>query len=426
MNLLVYFLANVIFFSKLSVALVPPKSFSISSRNTINDDTPTQVDIEKDDITGGYLQNKQFSLNRRSFLPILLGTTTLPAASVVAVDEPGMSTTAAVGVLPSTRNRLQKTLDGWNPSNIVSTDLGKSRIVEASELSPLSPGIPNPFFSSSSSENELYYPSFLFGSWNVTSTLKRKMYPYGPDLVPSNSLLQGSPRNRLEKVGDTTSYDLHFFSPISQNKKDEDSVIINIDDSLGTTSSSKKGNNNNNNNSNRVIGDRRYNSISVSKAYKQLTPVQEVDWDYIKDPTRLTIYFGSGLLSEDMMPLGQRRGEVYITTRQTSSSSSSYCAAERSRSILVAPGNVIVSDNEYITEYVQIDKDHVKAISRIAVYLTPNPNSREGVLWQQISGKAVAFFDYEMDMIRQQGGGVDGQSFCVEDPTGVKQCGVFR
>lgn len=37
----------------------------------------------------------------------------------------------------------------------------------------------------------------------------------------------------------------------------------------------------------------------------------------------------------------------------------------------------------------------------IAVYFTPNPNSQEGILWQQVGRKAVAFFDYEIDMKRK-------------------------
>ena len=33
--------------------------------------------------------------------------------------------------------------------------------------------------------------------------------------------------------------------------------------------------------------------------------------------------------------------------------------------------------------------------------MTPNPNSREGLLWQSVGGKAVAFFDYDIDLRRK-------------------------
>jgi hypothetical protein len=62
------------------------------------------------------------------------------------------------------------------------------------------------------------------------------------------------------------------------------------------------------------------------------------------------------------------------------------------------------------------------------VYLTPNPNSREGVLWQQVSGKAVAFYDYEFEMkrnleeFRQSDTGETVFRPCVETPKDVIQC----
>ena len=56
--------------------------------------------------------------------------------------------------------------DGWSAPVELATTLGSSRIL-ANELSPLQQN--NPFAS-----RELYYPSFFFGSWNVTTTLKAK------------------------------------------------------------------------------------------------------------------------------------------------------------------------------------------------------------------------------------------------------------
>ena len=74
-----------------------------------------------------------------------------------------------------------------------------------------------------------------------------------------------------------------------------------------------------------------------------------------------------------------------------------------------------------------VDADSIHAISRIAVYLTPNPNSREGVLWQQVGGRAVAFYDYELEMKRFKeevtlSDGSDVMKSCVLTPQNVKQC----
>lgn len=297
----------------------------------------------------------------------------------------------------------------WKPPFPLKTNLGKERI-EAKQLSPLGQ-IPLPF-----SEQELYYAPFLFGTWNVKATLKRKSFPFGTSVLPSASLLEGSPRNREEKVGDTASYEMHYFSTLADTVSNQ--MTVNL--GLGVPKP-------------KIIADRAANAISVSKGYRQLAPVQEVDWDYRKDPTKVTLRFSAGAVTDDMRPIGQRRGEVYFTARSSeggfddTTGSKTYCTAERCRAVTLAPGNVIVSDSETITEFRQIDDDHVAAFSRIAVYLTPNPNSREGILWQQVGGKAVAFYDYELDMtrIKESFTMKDGSTMeraCVQTPKDVVQC----
>lgn len=302
---------------------------------------------------------------------------------------------------------FEETFPEWK-SPTLRTKLGSSRM-DSRSLSPLQQG---PF----ASQNELYYPSFLFGSWKIEATLKRKLYPFGKDFVPSKSLIEGSPRNRNEQVGSTTSFEIHNF--LLQN---DDNKNPNYNQNVDLSNPQSK-----------IITDRRYNTISMSRAYQQLTPVEEVGWDYRSDPTRLTLRFGAAPLSDDMRPLGQRRGEVYFTARQMESSKdgSAFCTAERSRSITVGPGTVIAADQETITEYQKGDNDDtVAAFSRIAVYLTPNPNSREGVLWQQVGGNAVAFFDYDWKMTRitNEATSIDNQSngvsrVCVTTPKEVLQC----
>ena len=138
-------------------------------------------------------------------------------------------------------------------------------------------------------------------------------------------------------------------------------------------------------------------------------------------------------MADDLRPLGQRRGEVFFTARASeegvdeSSGELTFAAAERSRAVTLAPGNVIVSDSETITEFRKVDDDHVTAISRVAVYLTPNPNSREGILWQQVGGKSIAFFNYELQMTRNKESVVmdDGSKIeraCVKTPKDSIQC----
>uniref|UniRef100_A0A7S4AB41 DUF6816 domain-containing protein n=1 Tax=Pseudo-nitzschia australis TaxID=44445 RepID=A0A7S4AB41_9STRA len=267
-----------------------------------------------------------------------------------------------------------KRSDGWkeSPPRLL-TQLGISRIAAAADESPSSSKSITPLQQSLSpfSDRELYYPSSFAGEWSVTSTLQQKIFPYGPDFVPSRSLVEGSPRNRGEQVGDSTSYAVRYMSD-----------------------------------SEKTINDRAFNLVSMSRSYQQMSPViaDSIVWNSKKDPTRLT--YQTEPIAADMRPVGPRKAEVYLTARKTEESTSGeqqiFAAAERGRTITVGTGSVSANDQEIITEFRTIDGDTMRAISRIAVYLTPNPNSREGVLWQQVNGKAVAFYDYEMVMERKK------------------------
>lgn len=83
-------------------------------------------------------------------------------------------------------------------------------------------------------------------------------------------------------------------------------------------------------------------------------------------------------------------------------------------------------DTETITEYRFVEgmnDNKINAICRIAVYLTPNPNSKEGILWQEVNGKAVGFYDYELNMERiiEDTGENIGKS-CIMAPDRSVQC----
>lgn len=311
-------------------------------------------------------------------------------------------------LIPGTQVPYRPTGEGldWTPPTPLTTSLANSRI-GAKELYPLSPKLV-PF-----ADQELYYPRWMFGSWNVTATLKRKIFPYGTEVVPSRSLVEGSPRNREEAVGSSrVTYELHYYSTLANSLQNK--VTVNL--GLGVPQS-------------RIILDRAFSARSISQAYQQVATVQDVEWDPRKDSTRITLYYGVGPLTADMRPLGERRTEIYITARDSESNDDQtvYCTSERSRIVQLSQGNVVVSDTESTTEYTFVDDNLITVVSRIAVYLTPNPNSREGVLWQQVGGKAVAIYDYEMQMVRNLEtfvgeNGKEVTKACVLTPKDVIQC----
>jgi hypothetical protein len=329
----------------------------------------------------------------------MMGATAASALAISGQTSPASAAEASVSSYLPIRPGSNATYDPvtvgeWSDMPELQTTLGQARI-GSNEIWPFSQGL------SLLTDKELYYNPFLFGAWNVTATLKRKIFPFGTSYLPSSSLVEGSPRNRQEEVGHSCTYEQRYFSTLANTLSNQ--ITVN----LGTGVPQSK-----------IIQDRAFNMVSMSKAYQQLTPVQQVDWDYQKEPTRLLLDYGAPV-ADDMRPLGRRRATVYINGRtRVESPQGNSCVLEQTRSVLQAPGTVVVSDSETTTEYHQISDNYVVAVSRVAVFLSPNPNSREGVLWEQVGGRAVGLYDYYLDMHRIP------ESFTLEDGTVVQKACV--
>lgn len=281
-----------------------------------------------------------------SSLPLtLLTPLSLPPLQASAATSDSYTTspsTISRPPIPGARIQYNPTGEGlsYTPPSPLLTTLGCSRI-GARELSPLTPSLV-PF-----QPQELYYPQWMFGSWNVTAVLKRKTFPYGVEVLPSSSLVEGSPRNRHEQLGDGGStYEIHYYSTLPPTLSNQ--VTTNL--GLGIPKS-------------KIILDRAFAAKSISEAYQQVVPVNEVEWDPSADPTRITLNYNAGLISQDLRPLGPRRTEVYITARDSESDEKKniYCTSEASRIVQLSAGNVITSDTETTTEYALLDDNTITA-----------------------------------------------------------------
>ena len=317
-------------------------------------------------------------------------------------DAQAADTTPPPSFIPDSSVQYPSTEEEWSPP--LSTNLAASRI-GAKELSPLVPS-KSPF-----SPQEVYYPQWMFGSWNVTAVLKRRIFPYGVSVLPSTLLVDGTPLNPNERVGDNgVQYALHFYSTLADTISNQ--VTVNL--GLGVPQS-------------KVILDRGHAAISRSKAYHQqqehAPTIQEVQWDPRQDPTRMTLLYDG-----ERPEIGERRTEIYSMARNVDQTVNDdghevYCTSERGRIVTTqSPGNVVVSDMEVTTEYTLLNENTISAISRLAVYnLTPNPP-------KQARGKAVALYDYEMSIKRNLETFVDSTSgrtverACVLTPKDFIQC----
>ena len=70
--------------------------------------------------------------------------------------------------------------------------------------------------------------------------------------------------------------------------------------------------------------------------------------------------------------------------------------------MLLAQGrSVTISDAETINVFELQTDGRVRARQRVLRFLTPNPNSQEGALWQEARGRAVALLDYDLELERR-------------------------
>jgi hypothetical protein len=61
-----------------------------------------------------------------------------------------------------------------------------------------------------------------------------------------------------------------------------------------------------------------------------------------------------------------------------------------------------VSDSETLLSLQQESPGKLLGRQRVASYLVPNPNSREGVLYMDVGPSAIAVFDWDVTWTRTQ------------------------
>ena len=106
------------------------------------------------------------------------------------------------------------------------------------------------------------------------------------------------------------------------------------------------------------------------------------------------------------------RAEVYINWRRKSTphaDTAVFAFAEATRTVFLAQGREqpSITDAETICTFEREgsgggsgDRNIVAARQRVLRYLTPNPNTAEGVLWSETGGRAVASLEYELRLVR--------------------------
>ena len=98
--------------------------------------------------------------------------------------------------------------------------------------------------------------------------------------------------------------------------------------------------------------------------------------------------------------LGPSRAEIYINSRlqsEPSGAADAFAFTESTRTVVLGANRAVaLSDAETLNVFTREAGGAVLARQRIMRYLSPNPNSAEGLLWQEAQGRAVALLDYEL------------------------------
>ena len=150
-----------------------------------------------------------------------------------------------------------------------------------------------------------------------------------------------------------------------------------------------------------VVSDRCANLRAVQDAAAGYARVQEVRYEKSAQAQLKVSYSPFG--ANGTYP-GPSRAEIYIQWRRQMAPSGevdTFAFAEATRTVLLAQQrSVTLSDAETLCRFVRTSPTSVAAKQRVLRYLTPNPNSNEGLLWQEAGGRAVAVLDYELNLQR--------------------------
>lgn len=212
----------------------------------------------------------------------------------------------------------------------------------------------------------LFLPPFLFGTWNATLCLKSIDLPLGERFVPPQ-VLRSLNAVEMEKP---TSFLLRFYSTLPDTTENTLRVT------LGEVPKSE------------VVPDRVYNTRSVLDAFYGYPAVGEIDYDLARNPLKMDVAFAT--MGPDMKPLPSRRQQLLFNNLQSERvrPDDLFVCSEYVRTVTVGPGRrVTVTDSETLSQYELVKEGRIEGKQRVALYLTPNPNTAEGALFFETNNK---------------------------------------
>ncbi len=251
-------------------------------------------------------------------------------------------------------------------------------------------------------QRQLYYPSWLFGEWRVTSTLKAFTTPRGERFVPGRAAEAAA-----EDLNKPVTFAARFYSTLPDTRENGLRVALGL---LPRDA---------------IIADRAFNTESLTNASIAAAPgtppdappaVRAVEYDPRESPDALRVTYTGG-----------RRAELFLSGMRTDPvpEDGAYAppvfrTAECSRQTTVGARSVDVRDYQILSRFERLSPSRVRMRQRVGIYLTA-----QAPLYFEAINVAVAIYDYDLEMERvQTPSGQEGAPplTCVPTPKDVTQC----
>ncbi len=204
---------------------------------------------------------------------------------------------------------------------------------------------------------DLIYPDWFAGTWQVASTLIDQVAPLAPDLVTpgfaANETLIGQPFLFRVRFQLQTNF---LVKPLSLPRQTAAAIVA----------------------------DRAFNGAEIAQAYLGEKTVQKVEVDPQNPNRQLTIL------------KGDRRLISTVTGRaQAQPKPDQFFSSELTQQQFQSSEQIYLNRVETTTDYQQLDSDHVTANQVTAIYLSPSDPD-----FFQAQNKPVALYHYHLDLTK--------------------------
>ncbi|MGY6529816.1 MAG: DUF6816 family protein [Cyanobacterium sp.] len=214
-----------------------------------------------------------------------------------------------------------------------------------------------------SPEQELIYPHWFEGDWQVENILKEQIAPLAPKFETP-----GFSKN-AQYIDQNIIFNVKFIPTV---------INSNFDSFLPTTI----------NNNKIIVPDRGFNARAIARAYLGEENVKNVIINQNNSTEQITKFSEENELISTI-----------IGRQQKTVNEKEFITSEITRQFFRRPGNIYINIVETTTKYEKIDPNHIKAKQYTAVYLSPQDPD-----YFIAFNQPVALYFYELNLTRREMG----------------------